>query len=83
MTKFGVWIRADPRITLGALSENSGNSRKLHVTYQIKALGLLVHVDTIKFWSSGKFRKNSGKFWEKQYFCRPKGDHPASLLWGP
>ena len=36
--------------------ENSGKSRKLHVTYQIKALGLLVHVDMIKFW---KIPKNS------------------------
>jgi len=42
-------------------AENSGISVNLHVTYQMKALAKLVHVDTIKFQNSGKFGENSGK----------------------
>ena len=35
--------------------------RKLKVTYQIKALGMLVHENTLNFRESGNFQKNSGK----------------------
>ena len=59
--------------------EISGNFRKLHMTYQIKALGMLVHVDTLKFQNSGKIRENLWKNCKnsgKAYFCRPNGDHP-------
>ena len=41
--------------------EISGNFRKLHMTYQIKALGMLVHVDTLKIQNSGKLGKIYGK----------------------
>ena len=49
----------------------TGNSRNLHVTYQMKALGTLVHLDTSKFQNSGKILKNSrktGKFQKKHIF---------------
>ena len=41
--------------------EISGKSRNLHVTYQMEAIGKLVHVDTIKFQNSRKFGEN---FWK-------------------
>ena len=41
--------------------ENSGKFKKLRVTYQIKALGMLVHVDTLKIQNSGKLGKIYGK----------------------
>ena len=34
---------------------NSGKSRNLHVTYQMKALGTLIHQDTSKFPNCGNF----------------------------
>ena len=43
------------------ITEISENFRKLHVTYQIKALDVLVHVDTLKFQKSGKIRENLRK----------------------
>ena len=33
----------------------------MHVTYQIKALGVLVHLDTLKFQNSRKLGKIDGK----------------------
>ena len=52
----------------------------------MKALGMLVHVNTITFQNSGKFWKNLEKIGKKTggnarnpNFCRPKGDHPASF----
>ena len=41
--------------------ENSGKVRKKQVTYQIKALSKLVHVDTLKFPNSRKFQKQLQK----------------------
>ena len=41
--------------------ENSGKYRELHVTYQIEALGMLVHVDPLEF---RKISENCGKFLE-------------------
>ena len=63
-------------------TEISGKSRNLHVTYQMKALGKLVHVDTKNSRIpeiSGKIREKLGKNAGNPYFCRPKGDHPASM----
>ena len=45
----------------GNIPENFGKSQNLHVTYQMKALDKLVHVDTMKSQISGKFQENSGK----------------------
>ena len=67
------WVRLDPRITpgwthLGKSGSGSGKSgktgkpEKLHMTYQIKALGKLVNVVALKIRISGfrirKIRKN-------------------------
>ena len=70
-------VRADLRITPGwthpGNSGKNGNFRKirnLHVTYQMKAFGKLVHVDTKKFQNSGNFWENSGKTWKKRITCQ-------------
>ena len=40
--------------------KSSGKSMNLHVTYQMKALGKQVHVDTVKSQNSRKCQENSG-----------------------
>ena len=39
----------------------TGKFRKLRMTYQIKALGVLVHLDTLKFHNSGKIDRKPKK----------------------
>ena len=67
-------------------TEKTGKIGKLHVAYQIKAYGMLVHADTLKFQISSKILEKTGK---KIAFCiyiilqkamRPIGRSPASPL---
>ena len=71
------------------------NSRKLDLTYQIKGLSMLVHLDTLKFGNSGKILDIFRKMWENwnisgkiAKFCinnvlrkplQPIGRYPASF----
>ena len=66
------WVRLDPKITPGWKQiqisgfripkiRKTGKFRNFHVTYQIKALDALVHVNSLNFRNSGKNGKNSGK----------------------
>ena len=89
------WVGDDLRITSGPAdpgnfekfrikSGKTGKFRKIQKIacdiYHIKALGLMVQVDIIKFRNSGKFWKNLENSGAKPEFLSPGGLPPASVL---